>query len=119
MDFPGGDDFRGRGHALQVAKRCQQGHLLDEAYDLGPQRPAFPRIAQEAQFPDLHAGHDGADDGAHHLLHAAPHLHGGGRLDGFFQKRADVFKGHCFRSCVPRLFPINGIPPVLRREALR
>ena len=94
MDFPRRDDFGGGRNALQIAERRQQGHLLDEAHDLGPERPVLPRVAQDAQFADLHPRHHGPDDGSHDLLHAAPHLHRGGGLHRFLKKRSDIFKGH-------------------------
>ena len=94
MDFPRRDDFGCGRNALQIAERRQQGHLLHEAHDLGPERPVLPRVAQDAQFADLHPRHHGPDDGPHDLLHAAPHLHRGGRLHRFLKKRSDIFKGH-------------------------
>lgn len=69
MHLAGGNDFRGRRHALQIPQRGQQRHLLDEAHHLGPQRPVLPRVAQDAQLADLHPGHHGPDDRAYDLLH--------------------------------------------------
>ena len=89
-----GDDFRGRRDALHIAQGRQQGHVPDKADHLGLEAPVFPGIAQQAEFPHLHTGDHGTDDGAHHLLHASPRLQGIDVADGLFQQVADVFEGH-------------------------